>query len=118
MINFNAFLLENFVWALIKDKNVYNGILSKQNNSLRKKSREPGILFFPPNYTKNRIVGDFLDTPHPKDEMPTIHIHSLRPFKSRVQLINTEKSEWYGIKGKDIRTFPFGIIIRGTGFYS
>ena len=96
-------------------------IMASSLNKIILWEKNPGnqeFCFFPPNYTKNRIVGDFLDTPYPKDEMPTIQIQSLRPFKSRVQLINTEKSEWYGIKGKDIRTFPFGIIIRGTGFYS
>ena len=51
----------------------------------------------PPNYTKNRKVRDLLDTPDPKDEMPTIQIQSLRPLKARVQLINTEKSEWSSI---------------------
>lgn len=91
---------------------------SKQNNSLGKKTREPGILFFPPNYTKNRIVRNFLDTPHPKDEMPTLQIHSLRPFKARVQLINSEKSEWLWYNGKRHQDFPLGIIIRETGFYS
>ena len=35
------FPLGNFVRALVKDENVYNGSLSKQNNSLGKKSLPP-----------------------------------------------------------------------------
>lgn len=33
---------------------------------------EPEILSYPPNYTKNRNVGDLLDASDPKDEMPTV----------------------------------------------
>lgn len=60
-----------------------------------------GIPVCPPNYTKNRNVGDSLDTPDPEDKMPRIQIPSLRPVRARVQLINTEKSEWYCIMGKE-----------------
>ena len=44
----------------------------------------------PPPITP-RIEGrDSLDTPDPKDDMPTVHIQSLRPLTIRVQLINVE----------------------------
>ena len=92
------FPLGNFVWASVEDKNVYNGSLSKQNDSLEKKSPPPptmdsGIPLCPPNYTKNRKVRDLLDTPDPKDKLPTVQMQSLRPLKAGVQLISTEKSE-------------------------
>lgn len=74
---------------------MYNGNLSKQDNSSEKYSptKEPGIPLFPPNYTKTRNIRDLLDVPEPKDEMSAIQIQSLRPSKARVKLINTEKSE-------------------------
>lgn len=44
----------------------------------------------PPPITP-RIEGrDSLDTPDPKDDMPTAHIQSLRTVRTRVQLINAE----------------------------
>ena len=51
------------------------------------------------HYNKNRKVRGLLDTPDPKDKMPTIQLQSLRPLRARVQLINTRKSEWYYIMG-------------------
>ena len=78
----------------------------KQNKKQSKNNthtREPGIPWSPPNYTKNRKVRDLLDTPDPKDEMPTIQIQSLKPLKARVQLINTEKTEWSITMGKRVR---------------
>ena len=112
----------NFVWALVKDKNEYNDNLSKQHNSLEKSSHhlETRILMCPPNYTKSRKVGDLVDTPDPKDEKETIQIQSPRPLRSNVQLINTEKLECYSIlrKVQNIRTFPFGITVKGTDTYS
>ena len=62
---------------------------------------EPGIPLCPPKYTKNRNVGDLLDTPDPKDEMPTVQIQIPRPSRAGVQLTNTEESEWSGIMGKE-----------------
>ena len=62
---------------------------------------EPGIPLCPPNYTKNRNIRDLLDAPDPKDEMSTIQIQSLRTLKARVQLLNSEKSEWYSVMGKE-----------------
>lgn len=55
------------------------------------------IPWCPSNYTKNGIVRDVLGTSDPKDEMLTIQIQSLRQLRVRVQLINIEKFEWYGI---------------------
>ena len=51
------FPLGNFVWALVKDKNVHNDSLSKENNSSGEKNHatvEPGIPLCHPNDTKNR----------------------------------------------------------------
>lgn len=64
---------------------MYNDSLSKQNDSLEKKIpiMEPGIPLCP-NYTKNQKVRHLLDTPDPKNEMPTIQIQSLRPLRAVV----------------------------------
>ena len=61
------------------------------------------------NYTKIKKVRDLLDTPDSKDKMSTIQIQSLTPLKARVQLTNTEKSEWSSIMGKRVRhqVLPF-----------
>lgn len=62
---------------------------------------EPGIPLCPPNHTKNRKVRDSLDTPDSRGELPAIQIQTLRPSRARVQLINTEKSECYGLMGEE-----------------
>ena len=54
---------------------------------------DPGIPPCPPNHTENRSIRDLLDTPDPKDELPTVQIQNLKPLKARVQLIKTEESE-------------------------
>lgn len=72
-----------------KAENVYIGSLSKQIILWEKKilaTSEPGIPLCPPNYIKNRKVSDLLDTPDPKDEIPTVQIQSLQPLRARVQL--------------------------------
>lgn len=76
-----------------------SGSFYKQNNSLEKKipaTTNAGIQWCHPNYTKKRNVRDLLDTPDPKDELSTVQSQSLRPLRTRAQLINTKKAEWYG----------------------
>lgn len=96
--------LGNFVYALVKGENVYNGSLTNQNNSFRKISAtsEPRILLCSPNYTDNRKVRDSLDTPDAKDELLQFRPQSLRwSLRARFQLISVEISECYGIMEKE-----------------
>lgn len=118
ILNINKFSLGGFCVGFVKDKNEYNDNLPKQNNSLQKSSHhsEPRIPMCPLNCTQNRKVEDLVDTPDPKDEMETIQIQSPRPLRSSVQLIHTEKLEWYSIlrNRKTSGPSPFGSVVRGT----
>lgn len=103
--------------ALVKDENVNNGSLSKQNNSLEKKKKldtsEQGILSHPPNYTKNRKFLNFLDTPFSKVEMPTSQmVHSLRASRGKVGRHQN------GSQTKTRDLLPFQECRRGTAQYS
>lgn len=73
----------------------------------------------PPNYTKNHKVRNLLDTPDPEEKMQTVQTQSLRPgrTKSSVYKYRETRMARYN-KEKDIRTFPFGSIIRRIGPFS
>lgn len=97
-------------------KNVYREASLNKIILLKKKipaAVEPGIQLCSPNYTKIRKVRDLLDQPDSQDE---IHIQSLRLLRARVQLMNTEKSEWCCIVGRvRHQDLPLWEPVRRTG---
>ena len=82
---------------------------------------EPGIPLCHPNYTKNRKFRDLLDTPDPKDEMPTVQIQSLGPLEARVQfylLYRKIRMVQYDEKRVRHQGLSFCERYEGTGPYS
>lgn len=117
IIAINAFPLRNFVLALVKNENVHNGSLIKQNNYLKNSNPSVdaqqesfcGLLITP---RAGKLETDTYDS---KDEkMPTIQRQSLRPLKAIGQSISIEKSEWKSRieKKQDIRTFEGNRLIQ------
>lgn len=94
ILTINVFPFGEFS-ALVKDENVNNGSLSKQNNSLEKKN------FIPQNKESYHALlitertGKLEDTPDPKAEMPTSQkVHSLRASRGKVWRNQNGSQTW------------------------